>query len=83
MAKNYKSYSLRTSQSQAAAFEAVAAFRGESFNSAVISAMRALILETFAKEIEAGEDLLLRKMPEPLRLSDVCREFGIDFKEKK
>lgn len=82
MAEDYKSYPLRTSQSQASAFETVAAFRGESFNSALISAMRSLVLETFAEEIKAGENLLLRKLPEPLHLSQVCEVFGIDFKGK-
>lgn len=82
MAEDYKTSTIRMTSPQAAAFEVVAAFRGESFNSALISAMRLLALETFAEEIKAGKDLLLRKLPKPLHLSDVCEAFGIDFKEK-
>ncbi len=82
MSEDYKTSTFRTTSLQAAAFETVAAFRGESFNSALISAMRLLVLETFAEEIKTGEDLLLRKLPEPLHLSNVCRAFGISFNEK-
>lgn len=82
MAEEYKTTTIRMTSSQAAGFEVTAAFRGESFNSALISAMRLLVLDTFGEEIKAGKDLLLRKLPEPLHLSDVCEAFGIDFEEK-
>lgn len=79
MRRQYRVSTIRLLEEQAAAFEAVAGFRGESFNTAVISAMKALIREMFSKEIEAGEDLLLRAMPKPIRLSDVCEAFEIEF----
>lgn len=75
----YKVTTIRTLEDQSAAFEAVASFRGESFNTAVISAMKALIREMFSEEIKTGRDMLLRALPEPIRLSDVCRTFEIEF----
>jgi len=74
-----KTILLRVPMDIAEGFEATAAFRGESVNTAIIAGMKELFFSTFRSEIEAGENILLRKLPTELWLADVCEAMGIEF----
>ncbi len=74
-----KTILLRVPMDIAEGFEATAAFRGESVNAALVAGMKELFFSTFKPEIEAGENILLRKLPTELWLADVCEAMGIEF----
>jgi|GEM_PF-5878004 len=74
-----KTILLRVPLDIAEGFDATAAFRGESVNTAIVSGMKELFSSTFESEIESGENILLRKLPTELWLADVCEAMGINF----
>jgi hypothetical protein len=74
--------SFRVSPETLEAFKVVADFRGESVNDALISAMKLLTETTFREEIREGKNILLRKLPKPFYLSDLCEAFEIPFQKE-
>lgn len=75
--------SFRVSPEILNAFKVVADFRGETLNDALISAMKFLTEQTFREEMQEGRDIMLRKLPKPFYLSDLCKAFGIPFSRKE
>lgn len=53
--------------------DAVAVFRGESRSQTVVAALESLARQTLGGELALDEDILLRKFPHTVRLSDVRR----------
>lgn len=68
---------VRLNDEEMSAVSLIANYRGETREKAILAAFRLLAKETFAEEIESGQDFPMQKLPCEIRLSDVLKILGV------
>jgi hypothetical protein len=72
-----KGFYVRLADNEMTAISLIANYRGESREKAILTAFKFLAEQTFAEEIESGQDFPMQKLPKEVKLSDVLKILGI------